>query len=192
MALSVVTSWAKLRSLKISFFLFFLFFYHILKSSDFSDLNYISSHNWYFTYQEWYEDFVFPKFIRFPDFIWIFPDFPQILRFKWFELYFFTERIVYLSNVMFFPEPYPVSGFYPNFSGFFRIFVNLKIQVVWIIFFHRMDSLLIKHDVLFRKFIDFHQNDMIVSFSGHLSGFMDFSGFSSNLQISRVSLHFTC
>ena len=89
------TSWAKLRSLKISFFSFF--FIALLKSSDINGFDHISSQNWWFTSKMWYDNILIRNFIRFPD---IFPDFSQILRFQWFWPYFYTELMVYFSNMI--------------------------------------------------------------------------------------------
>ena len=106
------TSWAKLRSLKISFFSFFwggtsqIFIFKQFSTHFFTE--------WmvYFSYIiRW---FSFRKFTRFPDFSRIFPDFHKIFR--------FLHRMggLLLTNYMiiFF------SVFFRFFSRFFRIFIK--------------------------------------------------------------------
>ena len=84
----IFTSWAKLRSLKIS-----CFFIALLKSSDFNGFYHIFS-------QIWCDNLPIRNFIRFSDFFRIFPDFPQIFKFLWFWQYFFTGIMFYLSNMI--------------------------------------------------------------------------------------------
>ena len=79
------------------------------------------------TSQMRYDNLLFRKFIRFPDFFRIFPDFLQILRFLQLWPYFLTKLMVYFThliwylffrNIIQFPEYHPV-------TRFFRIFTDL-------------------------------------------------------------------
>ena len=59
------------RQLRSYRFFFKFHIYHItlpLKSSDFNGFNHISSQNGWYTFQIWYDNFLFRKFIRFPYF----------------------------------------------------------------------------------------------------------------------------
>ena len=87
----------------------------------------------------------------------------QIFRFQWCQTNFFTELMVYFSNMIWWsslPEIYPVSGFFSDFSGFSS---KLQISMVWTMFLQIIDSLFIKYD-------------MIIFFSGKYldSGFSPF------------------
>ena len=59
----IFTSWAKLRILKISFFVFVFSLIALLKSSVFNVFDHIPSQN-----QIWYDNLLIWNFIRFPDF----------------------------------------------------------------------------------------------------------------------------
>ena len=79
----------------------------------------ISSWNWRFTLLIWYDDFVFRKIIRLPDF------FPDSYVFFNKSSDFFIESMFYFLNIIWwfcFLENYPVTRF---FSGFFRFFSDL-------------------------------------------------------------------
>ena len=71
---------------------------------------------------------------------WIFPDFLKIFIFQWFYQYFLTKCLVYFLKMIFFPEIYPVSGFFPDFLKIFKwlklyFLTEYLVQVIKIIFF---------------------------------------------------------
>ena len=107
----IYTSWAKLRSLKISSLLFFFLFFEgaLLKSSWQSEC--FTIHKWWWFFSR--------KFIRFPDFFRIYPDFHQIyVSLHTMDGLFLSYMIWWFS----FPEIYPVSAFFRIFP---RIFLDL-------------------------------------------------------------------
>ena len=130
------------RSLKISFF--FSLKGALLKSSDLSSFDHVSSRNGCFTFQIWHEDFSFRKCIRFPDFSPDFSGFSSNLQISsqnrwitshiWYNYLFWKFIRVFLSTRIF-----------PDFHQFFR-------------FLHRMYDLLLTYD-------------MMISFSGNFSRF---------------------
>ena len=98
----------------------------------------------------------------------------QIFRFKQFWPHFFTVWMVHFSNMIWwfsFPEIYPVSGYFPDFSGFSP---NLQIfsQNKW------FSSHIWCDDFLFRKFVRFPDSTQFFSeFSGFFRIFIKFSDF---------------
>ena len=96
-------------------------------------------------------------------------DSSQIFRFQWLWPCFFTDWMVYFSNMTWwfsFPEIHPVSGY---LSGFSRMFINLQILKGLIIFLQIID-------------FDFLKNDFMIFPHENSSGFRTFSGF---FQLSR-------
>ena len=98
----------------------------LLKYSDINGFDNISSQNWWFTYQIWYDNFIIRNFIRFLDIYPNFSGFSKIFIFQWFWPYFFTELIVNFSNMIWkfsYSDFYPVSIFSCIYPGFSQIFI---------------------------------------------------------------------
>ena len=108
---------------------FFCFFPDFLNFSGFSSNLQISSQNGCFTYHIWYDDFLFKKFIRFPD---------------------FKELMVFFSNMIYLISG-NLSGF-RNFPDFSVLPTNLQILLECIVI-----SLFIKYDMMtFKDTYIFH------------------------------------
>ena len=146
---------SKAQKFKNLFFFKVFFEGALLKSSDLISFEHISWQNECFTIHIWYVDFVFRKFIRFPDFFPDFPDFHQIFRF----LQRMDNLLLSYDMILLFLKSYPVSGFSPDFS---RIFFKSSDFDGLTIFLQIIDILFIKYDVM-------------VFFPGNLSGFRIFS-----------------
>ena len=105
---------------------FLLDFRDISKNLDFSDFDYISEQNGWFTSQIWYDDFNFRKFIRFSDFSGFSGFFQNFLSFNHISLqkFLFTFKIWYDDFI-------PRFRFFPYFSGIFSFslrFNNISTQ----------------------------------------------------------------
>ena len=171
--LFIFTSWAKLRSLKISFFFLVFFFLKgaLLKSSYLSSFDHISSQNGWFTSQIWYDDFPFRKFIRFPDFFRIFPDFLSNLQIssqnRWFTSQVLYDDFRFLKFILF-PD------FFPDFSGF-SSYLQIYSHNWWfmMIFLSRnLSGIFSDFHLIFRFLVIWG-----FLFPGFFSGFQIFSGF---------------